>query len=53
MHARLTTPRGLLEALLEHAFVLPELRALDRRASTFEDLWELERMVTSLRRMSG
>jgi hypothetical protein len=53
VHARLTSQRGLLEALLEHIFVLPELRALDRRASTFEALWEAERLTTSLRRMNG
>jgi phospholipase C len=53
IHGKLTSPRGLLEGLLEHAFVLPELRALDRRASAFEHLWDLERTVTSLRRMNG
>jgi phospholipase C len=52
IYAKLTTPRNLLEGVLEHVFVLPELRALDRRASLFEDLWTLERRVVALKRMN-
>jgi hypothetical protein len=43
----------LLERLLEHVFVLPELKVLDRRASVFEALWALEQHVIALKRMSG
>jgi phospholipase C len=51
VHDKLATPRSLLNALLEHVFDLPELKALDRRASLFESLWTLERETVTLKRM--
>jgi phospholipase C len=52
VYARLTQPRNLLEGLLEHVFLLPELKALDRRSSVFDTLWALEQQVVALKRMS-
>jgi phospholipase C len=53
VHDRLAWPRSLLERLLEHIFILPELKALDRRASLFDTLWTLEQQVVALKRMGG
>jgi phospholipase C len=53
IHDKLTSPRNLLEGLLEHIFVLPELKALDRRAALFDTLSTLESHVVALKRMNG
>jgi phospholipase C len=53
IYDKLTSPRNLLEGLLEHIFVLPELNALDRRASLFDTLAALENHVVALKRMNG
>jgi hypothetical protein len=53
VHDKLTSPRNLLEGLLEHIFVLPELKALDRRAALFDTLSTLESHVVALKRMNG
>ncbi len=37
--------------LLERIFMLPELKALDRRALLFESLTDLEQRVITLKRM--
>jgi phospholipase C len=48
----LTNPTHDLLALVERIFVLPELKALDKRSSMFDILNQLERDVISLKRMS-
>jgi phospholipase C len=47
---RLDSPLGHFEAALERIFVLPELKALDRRALTFETLGKFEHAVITLKR---
>jgi phospholipase C len=51
VHDLLVGPVGYLEGLLERAFVLPGLKALDGRAQVFDGLAALERQVAALRRM--
>jgi len=48
---RLDSPLGKFEALLERIFVLPELKALDRRADVFDTLGKMEDKVVTLKRM--
>lgn len=52
VHDRLTSPRHRLEGVLDHIFILPELKPLDRRASLFDTAWALEQHVVALKRMS-
>jgi phospholipase C len=53
VYDKLRLPRNVLEGLLDHIFVLPELKALDGRAGLFDTLWSLEQQVVALKRMSG
>jgi phospholipase C len=48
---RLAAPLGQFESLLERIFVLPELKALDRRADVFGTLGTMEDNVVTLKRM--
>ncbi|HZO92793.1 MAG TPA: alkaline phosphatase family protein [Candidatus Baltobacteraceae bacterium] len=48
---RLGSPLGQFESLLERIFVLPELKALDRRADVFSTLGAFEDKVVTLKRM--
>ena len=48
---RLGTPLGQFESLLERIFVLPELKALDRRSDVFDTLGTMEDNVVTLKRM--
>ncbi|HET7559187.1 MAG TPA: alkaline phosphatase family protein [Limnochordia bacterium] len=51
IHARLNDPPGAFEALLERIFLLPELKALDRRHQIYDGLNELEQSVVAIKRM--
>ncbi len=51
IHARLPNLTEGFERLLERAFVLPELKALDRRASVYDTLADLEQRVIARRRL--
>jgi phospholipase C len=51
VHDRIARPVDLLEGLLERIFILPELKALDRRSSVFDTLSALEDSVVRLKRM--
>ncbi len=51
IHERFTRLPDRFEALLERIFVLPELKALDRRAQLFETLTAFEQRVITLKRM--
>jgi hypothetical protein len=53
IYDKLASPRNLLEGFLKHIFVLPELKALDRRAVLFDTLSALENNVIALKRMNG
>jgi phospholipase C len=53
IHRRLARPGEGFEAMLERVFILPELRALDRRATVLEQLSALEGGVLSRRRLVG
>jgi phospholipase C len=48
---RLASPLGKFEALLERIFVLPELKALDRRPDVYDTLGKMEDKVVTLKRM--
>lgn len=48
---RLVSPLGKFENMLERIFVLPELKALDRRSSVFDTLGKMEHSVITLKRM--
>lgn len=48
---RLKSPLGKFEGLLERIFVLPELKALDRRPQVFDTLGKMEDNVVTLKRM--
>lgn len=50
VHQRLATPLDKLEDLLERIFILPELKALDKRSQLFETLDGMEREVITLKR---
>jgi phospholipase C len=49
---QMSSPQGKFEGLLERIFVLPELKALDKRAEVFETLGRLEQKVITQKRMS-
>jgi phospholipase C len=49
---RLAKPADVLEGLLERIFILPELKALDRRALVFDTLVDLEQAVITLKRIA-
>jgi phospholipase C len=51
IHDRLRSPPDILEDVLEQIFILPELKALDRRALVFDTLATLEQSVIVLKRM--
>ncbi|HLW61176.1 MAG TPA: alkaline phosphatase family protein [bacterium] len=51
IHDRITKPADILEGFFERIFVLPELKALDRRAQVFDTLTALEQSVISLKRI--
>jgi phospholipase C len=53
IHDKLGTPLDNLEGFLERIFILPELKALDRRASLFETLNQMERLVITLKRSTS
>ncbi|MBC5804707.1 MAG: hypothetical protein DLM53_05845 [Candidatus Eremiobacter antarcticus] len=46
----LTGPIGRLEALLERVLVIPQLKALDRRASVYDSLATLQNTVNAMKR---
>ena len=50
VHDLVTAPSGGVQDLLERVFVLPELKALDKRASVFDSLGRLEQEVIRLKR---
>jgi len=50
IHSTLTSPARDLEASLERALVLPQLKALDQRASVYDNLTKLENAVVSMKR---
>jgi hypothetical protein len=51
IHDRVTRSADVLEGLLERIFILPELKALDRRSSVYDTLSALEGRVVTLKRM--
>ncbi len=48
-----TNPVGGIEAFLERVFILPGLKALDRRAQLFDSLTAMEQSVGNLKRAIG
>jgi len=50
IHARMVKPPDILEGLMERIFVLPELKALDRRAGVYDALAAFEQAVIALKR---
>lgn len=53
IHDKLVTPLDNLENFLERIFILPELRALDRRSVLFDTLNQMERHVITLKRLTA
>ncbi len=51
VHNKLTSAPGFFETFLERIFILPELKALDRRALVFSTLDMLEHNVITIKRM--
>ncbi|HEV2439787.1 MAG TPA: alkaline phosphatase family protein [bacterium] len=51
IYDRFVKPADILEGFLERIFVLPELKALDRRAQVFDTLVALEQSVINLKRI--
>lgn len=45
-------PPDVLEGLLERIFLLPELKALDRRAQVYDTLGTFEQSVVTMKRMT-
>ena len=52
IHQKLATPLDKLEDFLERIFILPELKALDRRSQLFDTLSGMEREVITLKRLT-
>jgi len=52
VHDRMVKPPDVLEALLERIFLLPELKALDRRAHVYDTLSTFEQSVITMKRMT-
>ncbi|HLJ60192.1 MAG TPA: alkaline phosphatase family protein [bacterium] len=52
VHDRMVKPPDVLEGLLERIFLLPELKALDRRAQVYDTLGSFEQSVVTTKRMT-
>ena len=53
VHDRMVKPPDVLEGLLERIFLLPELKALDRRAQVYDTLGSFEQSVVTAKRMTN